>query len=438
VYTGRGWSRSEERREAVAADNWLVLPSAAQTVQITQTVSWVFDERAIRYTLGLPFAMDQPMSVRWRGVDDLVRVLGQGDVVYTAFSRGSKATVADLRGAPLATVPPVLLARYTALPNTVPQRVHDLAMEITAGGETPYDKAKAVETFLRQYPYSLDVSAPPAQVDPVDYFLFDLQAGYCDYYASAMVVLLRSAGIPARVGIGYLVQPPDENGVQTVVQLNAHSWAEVYFADYGWIEFEPTAPFASPFPDETDGIDNAGNNETIPPPFDESFVPPPIPDQADAQRPFNWVLWLGVVVGIGGLGIIWFRFAQRQRELDGVALAYEGLQNQARRLGVATPASQTPHEFASAFQAWLVAKEGSYEPDSWWGKRLGMVNAGILQLTQLFVHRQYRGWNPVENVQEANTIWQKIKPSLWQWRIKTQINAFRLRKNKQFLDKHQT
>jgi transglutaminase-like putative cysteine protease len=99
---------------------------------------------------------------------------------------------------------------------------------------------------LRQYPYSLEVTGPPPNVDPVAYFLFELQAGYCDYYASAMVVMARSLGLPARMGVGYLAQPADEAGVQTIRQLHGHSWAEIYFAGVGWVEFEPTGSFDSP------------------------------------------------------------------------------------------------------------------------------------------------------------------------------------------------
>ena len=85
----------------------------------------------------------------------------------------------------------------------------------------------------------------------MDYFLFDVQEGYCDYYASAMVVMLRSLGIPARLVVGYTpgeyIVPPMEAQAQTVpgkylvLERNAHAWVEVYFPTYGWIQFEPTA-----------------------------------------------------------------------------------------------------------------------------------------------------------------------------------------------------
>ena len=102
------------------------------------------------------------------------------------------------------------MARYTTLPDSVPQRVRDLAQEIAGSQTNPYDQARAIEQFLRQYPYSLEVQTPPREVDPVDHFLFEQRAGYCDFYASAMVVLARAVGLPARLAVGYLAQPEDE------------------------------------------------------------------------------------------------------------------------------------------------------------------------------------------------------------------------------------
>ena len=246
LYTGRGWGVSAESREDVASDEDIALPSVTAAAPLTQTVVRVSDVAGLRYTLGMPARFYQPVTVFWRGLQDLSRVEGPGGS-YSAVSHISAAGAPDLRGASLAGVPPALLARYTALPDSVSERVHDLASQVAGEAPTPYDQAKRIETFLRQYPYSLDVDLPPAGRDPVDSFLFDLQAGYCDYYASSMVVLARSLGLPARLAVGYLAQPPDA-GVQTVRQINAHSWAEVYFAGYGWLEFEPTAAFPAESP----------------------------------------------------------------------------------------------------------------------------------------------------------------------------------------------
>ena len=106
----------------------------------------------------------------------------------------------------------------------------------------PYDRALAIQNYLREYPYTLDISTPPAGRDVTDYFLFDLKQGYCDYYATSMVVLARAAGLPARLVAGYANGSYNFESAQYVVTENyAHSWVEIYFANIGWVEFEPTA-----------------------------------------------------------------------------------------------------------------------------------------------------------------------------------------------------
>jgi transglutaminase-like putative cysteine protease len=78
-----------------------------------------------------------------------------------------------------------------------------LARDLTATEPTPFDRARAIEAYLRTYPYTLDLPSPKLDRDVVDYFLFDLRQGYCDYYATSMVVLARAAGLPARLAVGY-------------------------------------------------------------------------------------------------------------------------------------------------------------------------------------------------------------------------------------------
>jgi transglutaminase-like putative cysteine protease len=131
---------------------------------------------------------------------------------------------------------------YLQLPPLDP-RVRELAEEITAGSNTEYDKAASIESYLMaHYSYSLDLSGPrPA--DPLAHFLFVRRAGHCEYFASAMTVMLRAVGIPARYVTGFL--PGEYNdlaGDYIIRASDAHSWVEVYFPDYGWITFDPTPP----------------------------------------------------------------------------------------------------------------------------------------------------------------------------------------------------
>ena len=125
----------------------------------------------------------------------------------------------------------------------MPPELAAYAAEITeAAPPTPYDRAVAIESALRRLPYTLDVPAPPADRELTSWFLFDLKAGYCDYFATAMVVLARLNGIPARLAVGYTMGQFDpQRGDYLVTELNAHSWPELYFPGHGWIPFEPTS-----------------------------------------------------------------------------------------------------------------------------------------------------------------------------------------------------
>ena len=160
---------------------------------------------------------------------------------YSAVSFEATLTQEQLRSS-IAPYPPST-ARFLSLPDSTPERVLSLARALTATKETPYDRALAIEAYLREnYPYTLDVPTPPPGRDVADYFLFDLKKGYCDYYATAMVVLARAAGLPARFVSGYASGTYDSDNAQYIVtEANAHSWVEIFFTDIGWVEFEPTA-----------------------------------------------------------------------------------------------------------------------------------------------------------------------------------------------------
>ena len=129
---------------------------------------------------------------------------------------------------------------YTELPGHLEKPVQDLAYQITSMASTPYEKAMAIQNYLtRNYKYSLDVGEHPENIDFVTSFLLDTKKGYCTYFASAMTVLCRMAGLPARYVEGYLAEP-NENGEALVTGLDAHAWTEVYFPGFGWLTFDAT------------------------------------------------------------------------------------------------------------------------------------------------------------------------------------------------------
>jgi transglutaminase-like putative cysteine protease len=136
-------------------------------------------------------------------------------------------------------------SRYYQLPLDMPIRIKQFAQQITASATTPYQKAEALESYLRNnYEYCLgkddpDANKKPSSQDSVDWFLFDHKRGTCGCFSSAFVVLARSIGLPARVVSGWVIESTDQP--QIVYTDQAHQWAEVAFSNLGWVTFEPTA-----------------------------------------------------------------------------------------------------------------------------------------------------------------------------------------------------
>ncbi len=134
---------------------------------------------------------------------------------------------------------------YTQLPDTLPERVYDLAQEITADCETAYDKILAIENYFKEdYVYTLTPPAFPEDRDFTDWFLFECNEGYCTYYATAAAVLARCVGLPSRYVEGVVVKDRLRSHDEVeVTNQNVHAWTEVYLEGYGWIPIEPTPGF---------------------------------------------------------------------------------------------------------------------------------------------------------------------------------------------------
>jgi hypothetical protein len=310
--------------------------------------------------------------------------------------------VADLRAAP-ATLPPDLAQRYLALPDTIPQRVRDLTEQVVKGAETRYDQAKAIEGYLRTYTYTLDLPTPPADRDIVDYFLFDLKKGYCDYYASAMVVMARSAGVPARFASGYAQGTYDHQaGHWVITELNAHSWVEIYFEGIGWVEFEPTAGLPP--------LERPSGGEATSPTGSQ-----PTPGLWGGRIPWALIILAGVLALLAAIVLLLWRPRRLQtvRAADLIRDRYTRLLRWGRRLGQPLQDSQTPYEYGATLDATLAARgQGS--------RWLRARNAGIQapaevdRLTDTFVQAQYgaeqigerEGWH-------IRDLWLRLRRYLW-------------------------
>jgi transglutaminase-like putative cysteine protease len=281
------------------------------------------------------------------------------NIKYRSVGNASTATAFALRRAD-GEVPPEIREMYTQLPATLPRRVNQLALELTSEYDNVFDKAKAIEAYLKSFPYNLNITAPPEDRDGVDYFLFDLQQGYCDYYASSMTVMLRALGIPARYVLGYATGQFDaDSSSWQVLQLNYHSWVEVYHGDLGWIRYEPTPP---------NGIEFGGQANPAAPPsvvdatdFGDGPFPEDDEGESDLTGEFTsqnrtYVSLTGLLLGAISLAVVvlayvYYRWWWR---LGGLARAdelYAKMTRLATLLGVPPSPAQTPFEYVESLAA---------------------------------------------------------------------------------------
>jgi hypothetical protein len=158
---------------------------------------------------------------------------------YQATSDIAQAAASDLRAAS-GNYPVDIASAYLALP-VLDRRIPQLAKQITASADNNYDKALALENYLRtHFAYTLQLSRTVPH-DPLANFLFERKQGHCEYFASSMAVMLRTMGIPSRVVNGFRTGEFNDLTSQYVVRAsNAHSWVEAYFSNYGWVAFDPT------------------------------------------------------------------------------------------------------------------------------------------------------------------------------------------------------
>ncbi len=139
-------------------------------------------------------------------------------------------------------------ANYLQLPAEYSPRIGELARQVSANAAAPFDKALALETHLRtKYAYSFETIFTSQNVTPLEEFLFETRRGHCEFFASAMAIMLREIGIPSRVVHGYLAHGFNPvTGLYEVRAFDGHAWVEAYLEGSGWMSFEPTAAYPVP------------------------------------------------------------------------------------------------------------------------------------------------------------------------------------------------
>ena len=318
-FTGRQWINTAEdettyrSNQSIPAREWSARTPVTQTITIRTPTGNILLAMPDVVQASIPLAALQQMldytdpagsASNGRTDTELTwarsRITLEAGESYQVVSSQTTVTIKELREAGIVDYPAQDLTRYLQLPITFSPRVAELAEQIMAGEPTTYDKIKALERFLRTFAYDEGIQAPAADEDPLEYFLFDIQSGYCDYYASAMAAMLRSQGIPARAASGYAEGTYDpEIGAYLVTERDAHTWVEVYFPQYGWIEFEPTA--GESILDRPSGVElqDSGLIPGMDEPFaeGEDFL---FDDALDFEEEFPQDI-AGPVPGIGGL-----------------------------------------------------------------------------------------------------------------------------------------
>ncbi len=409
LYTGRGWRSSQTSSTSYPAGEANPGEPAPDGQQIIQEIRRVgdpeTDEEMILYAAGMPVNLDQARQVAWRSSQDIFGVSGQARQ-YQAVSLLNEVPEDALRHAQGA-YPDWVLERYLQLPDNLPERVRRLALQVTSAAPSSYDRALAIEKYLRTFPYSLDVPSPPPGREVSDYFLFDLQRGYCDYYATSMVVMSRAAGLPARLVIGYAsgAYDPADNRYH-VTAADAHSWVEVFFPGYGWIGFEPTGGLPA--------IDRASASD-LPP------TQPPDPSQFPG---FNFSAWLNrlpllrlTLISLLAAGLVilaWFLLDRmlllKRPPQAAVVSLYHRLLKKGQRLPFRLQPSQTPYEISTGMGAQLdrLAESSPF---------LQVIHPGsdeIADLTEVYVRTAYSPEPPgAADRRQAVRTWGRLRWRLW-------------------------
>jgi transglutaminase-like putative cysteine protease len=435
TFTGRRWLNTSTFTQAIDGGNHVRTPQFQARQEITQT-----------FTIQAPtgnvlFAAGQPVRVSLKATADLlvieqepgvglpiaeITMLHRRDAAlrpgdrYLATSSLSRATVEDLQGAGT-DYPAWVTDRFLDLPSDLAPQVGELARQVTAGANTPYDQAVAIEQFLRGFTYNDQIPAPPPGVNAVNYFLFDVQEGYCDYYASSFAMMARTLGIPARVSAGYSQgEYLPEADVYRVREYNGHSWPEVFFPGYGWVEFEPTAaemeivrerrpdtvepePTLDPLDDLLDDEDLLGPDMQTD--AGGAVQPASAADQTAAANSGRLGMWIGLAALAAALGVVLWRRRQpvTQRTIERVLLdplftakLYGRLLQWAQWLRLPLLSSQTPNEQAAALVA--AVPEGQ---------------AAIQSITDLYVEDLYSPHGPDQHKSEqAFVAWSALQPLL--------------------------
>ena len=423
-YRGGRWFRTQFSAEDVRRlqDVYILFRPPRETDQEYEIILDPMDEAVLFIPEGTA-ALRVPPTVRagrnrHRGVTyapgfDL-RYKGRvdGPVTYTAFVGADRRGLSE-------PIPKALEKRYLEVPSDY-ERVAALAQEIVGGAMDPRAQAQRIERYLRgggDYSYTLDQPDTEGK-DPLHVFLFEAKAGHCEYFSTAMAIMMRTLGVPARNVTGFLGADYNPYGDYYAVRNgNAHSWVEI-FADGRWITFDPTPASGQVFGSPSGfAVKLRQMLDAMRVRWAEYIVEYNIRDQARALRGLaNWYRsfrgdrrgasatadgdgeeqglgdipfkpdwrWFIAIMGIFGVGVVFARWRQKQRrqsqagrsldpDRDRAVRLYLSLENSLRKVGQARPADVTPREHAEQLgqHGFLAASEVREVTDAYLRTRFG-------------------------------------------------------------------
>lgn len=374
TFTGQAWTPGDRDLPAEnALEGQVPQPPGLSVAVPSSTRDWDVSVTDDLSSLWLPaplYVAAVNAGSDWRYDEETMDFHSSSDDIDTSgLSYSLTELVPEFAGEMLAdaTSPaPNIRTRYADAPDNLPDVVAETAREVTKDFETDYEKAQALQRWFRngQFEYSTNPAAGNGNDALVEFL--DEKIGYCEQFASAMAVMLRSLGIPARVAVGFL--RPTDVGEETweFSSHDLHAWPEVYFEGSGWVNFEPTPQDrAIDVPTHTD--DQIEDEEPTAIPSDRSSTPTPTtrpnqpteqpteqaPEQAEQDQdegispvPFLWGGGALLLLGLVGFGPRLLRQARSDRRWrhpgDPVETAWLELRDGVRDLGLAWPGSVSP------------------------------------------------------------------------------------------------
>ncbi len=412
-YTGSGWNSSDVSLRKYTPDKAIGVYDRPGYMIVEQEVRFR-DESDLLLAAGDLITTDESFRVAWRTepwLSDVEQISGDffgAAADERSYQANTFIPVVDentLRESSFL-YPDWVRKTYILVPIDTTQRVTQLTLDLIEDVHNPYDRAKIIEGYLRQFEYTTDLPAPPEDQDIVDYFLFDLQKGYCDYFATAMVVMARVAYLPARLVVGYSRGTYDAaNDRYVITEANAHSWPEIYFDGIGWVPFEPTSGLKE--------IDHPQNPLEFP--EDSAYI-----IEADSLlgglKPLfgSWPLTFGIL----SAGLIWFWMVwitldewllKRCSPEEIATRLYGRLYRHGQQLGVPARKESTPYEFAESLQRQVI----SLPIKSLAKKPMTQVSQAIERLTETYVRAQYSP-KPMDDQEKTQilAIWQRLRRQL--------------------------